>query len=296
MKIKVAIVGASGALGLNLIAQFQQAGRAVRALVRNQKKVKWLLQGESEALWCDLLAIPPSLLTEQLKGCDVVVHAATEIPLQAQHAKDWETNNRLRMEGTSRLIDSSLRAGVRLYLQTGVVSAYVHGGDKWLDETTPFDIIPTRAVETLAVADMERRVREIPSDKLNWAILRLGNLIGPGTLQDLLIRDLWAGKVLMPGDGSHFLSPVSVVDAAEAFVKASQRFVRQRVFNVVDEPIRYNEYLELLSDRLGAPRPQREWSARKALSHRCSNETARKELGWVPGWGLHSGKRMMVGA
>jgi nucleoside-diphosphate-sugar epimerase len=296
MKIKVAIVGASGALGLNLIAQFQQAGRAVRALVRNQKKVKWLLQGESEALWCDLLTIPPSLLTEQLKGCDVVVHAATEIPLQAQHVKDWETNNRLRMEGTSRLIDSSLRAGVRLYLQAGTISAYVHGGEKWLDEATPFDIIPTRAVETLAVADMERRVREIPSDRLNWAILRLGNLIGSGTLQDLLIRDLWVGRVLMPGDGNHFISPVSVVDAAEDFVKASQRPVRQGVFNIVDEPIRYNDYLEILSDRLGAPRPRREWSPQKSLSHRCSNEVARKELGWAPGWGLHSGKRMMVGA
>ncbi|HTC19898.1 MAG TPA: NAD-dependent epimerase/dehydratase family protein, partial [bacterium] len=206
MKIKAAIVGASGVLGLNLIAQFQQAGRAVRALVRNQKKVKWLLQGESEALWCDLLAIPPSLLTEQLKGCDVVIHAASEIPLQAQHAGDWEKNNRLRMEGTSRLIDASLRAGVGLYLQASTVSAYIHGGEKRLDEATPFDIIPSRAVETLAVADMERRVREIPPDRMSWAILRLGTLTGPGTLQDLLIRDLWAGKVLVAGDGSHFIS------------------------------------------------------------------------------------------
>ena len=80
MKTKVAVVGASGVLGLNLISQFQQAGRAVRALVRNPEKVKWLLSGESESLWCDLLAIPRSLLAEQLKGCDVVIHAATEIP------------------------------------------------------------------------------------------------------------------------------------------------------------------------------------------------------------------------
>ena len=99
-------------------------------------------------------------------------------------------------------------------------------------------------------------------------------------------------EVGLPGT----VAGTTALDAAEAFVKASQRYARQRTLNIVDEPIRYNEYLDILCDRLGAPRPQREWSLRKALSHRCSNEAARKELDWAPCWGLHSGKRLVVGA
>ncbi len=294
MKNKIAIVGASGTLGMSLVAQFQQGGRAVRALVREPVKVKWLLQGASEAVWCDLLTIPPSLLGEQLKGCDVVVHAATELPDRLQPGGDWEVNNSLRMKGTSRLIEASLRAGVGQYLQASTISAYVDGRDEWQDEFTAFDILPARAMETLAVADMERRVREIPEEKMGWAILRLGELTGPGTLQEALIQKIWEGRVSVPGNGNHFISPVSSLDAAEAFVRVSQGSVHSGVFNIVDEPLRYNEYLDALSDRLGAPRPRRELSQYGSLSHRCSNEKARKWLGWTPAWGMVAGKRKVI--
>ncbi len=293
MKLKVAIVGASGVLGRNLTAQFQNEGRAVRAFVRDPGKMAGMLTDDSEALPCDLLRIPSSLLTEFLKGCDVVIHAATALPAYPLEKRGWEwqENNRLRMEGTAKLLTSAWLAGVGLYLQQSVVSAYIGGGEGWQDENTPTDILPARAVETLAVADMERRVREIASSTMRWAILRGGVFTGPGTAEDSLKENIRKGWEVVPGDGSHFISPVHVGDMAAAFVKSAKVKPQGRVFNIVDEPVRYGDYVDGLADAQRAPRPRRDLLKGKALSHRCSNEAARKELGWNPTRGLYSSVR-----
>jgi nucleoside-diphosphate-sugar epimerase len=200
------------------------------------------------------------------------------------------------MEGTSRLIEAALRAGVGYYLQPSTVSAYIDGGDRWLDEETPYDILPSRAVMTLAVADMERRVREIPTQRMNWAILRMGPLRGSGTPEARLARELEEGQGVVPGDGSQFYSPVHVADAASAFVKAVQRKPGSIALNIVEEPIRFGEYLDLLAGRLGLVTPPRDPSRARNLSHRCSNEAAKRVLGWVPRWGIRAERKWAVSA
>ena len=297
MKLKIAVVGATGVLGCHLVSHFQKSGRAVRALVRTPEKLKGLLTDDSEVLPCDLLRIPGSLLTEFLKGCDVVIHAATAIPAHPdeKRSSEWELNNRLRMEGTSKLINSAWRAGVELYLQQSVTGAYVDGGDRWLDENTPIDILPKRVLETLAVADMERRVREIPSPLMRWAILRGGVYAGPGTAQERLIGKLRRGEEVVPGDGGHFISPVHVADMAAAFVIASRVKPQKAVYNIVDEPVRYGDYVDGLADRERVPRPRRELALPRPVSHRCSNEAARRELGWFPWRSFYSPETLAVG-
>jgi nucleoside-diphosphate-sugar epimerase len=282
MKIKVAILGASGVLGRNLITGFQRAGRNVRALVRNPDKVQDLLEKGSEALTVNLLTIPRSLLVEYLKGCDVVIHAATAIPPYGKDSRAWELNNRLRTEGTEKLIETAWRAGVSLYLQQSTVTAYIDGGDKWQDESASYDIMPSRVVETLAVADMERRVREIPRKLMRWGILRLGLFVGAGTPQDLLVERLYEGSEEISGDGNHFISPVHVEDAAEAFVRATQTDFGIKILNIVDEPLRYGDYVDGLADLLEVSRPRRNLVLPKPSSHRCSNEAAGRELDWAP--------------
>lgn len=54
----------------------------------------------------------------------------------------WEVNTRLRTEGTRRLLDASLAAGVRHCVLERVALAYPDGGDRWLDESTPLDDSP----------------------------------------------------------------------------------------------------------------------------------------------------------
>jgi 2-alkyl-3-oxoalkanoate reductase len=298
MKIKTAIVGATGVLGRNLVSVFQREGRAVRALARRPETIKGLLGDDSEALSCDLLNIPGSLLAEYLKGCDVVIHAASALPanLRETRSSAWELNNQLRMEGTSRLIEAARRAGVEIYLQQSAVSPYVNGGDRWLDEDTPFDILPYRVLETLAVADMERRVREIKPQAMRWAILRGGTFVGTGTAQDQLIEAVRRNEVVVEGEGNQYFSPIHVEDMARAFFRAAQVKPRAGVFNVVDEPLRYGEYVDYLADRERVARPKRVRSVSRFASQRCSNEVARKQLGWFPRRSFYSPETLAVGA
>jgi len=287
MVTKVAVIGASGVLGRQLISRFQKAGRAVRAIARTTDDLQELMQGESEALAFDLLIHPRSLLKQYLKGCDVVIHAATALPSPLDASPNWTVNNRLRMEGTCNLIESAWRAGVGLYLQLSETNAYVNGREEWLDESAAFDIAPRKAVQTLAVAEMERQVRGASQVGLDWAILRVGTLLGSGTFQDDFITRLRRGGEKVPGDGRHFISPVHVADAAEAFVLASQKRRNERIFNIVDEPVRFGDYADQMADRLRATRPTRDLSCPPPSSHRCSNELAKRELGWTPHLGFY---------
>jgi len=77
-----------------------------------------------------------------LAGCGAVVHIATEVPRDFSALDAWEVNTRLRTEGTRRLLDASLAAGVRHCVLERVALAYPDGGDRWLDESTPLDDSP----------------------------------------------------------------------------------------------------------------------------------------------------------
>ena len=112
-----------------------------------------------------------------------------------------DTNTRLRIEGTRSLPDASLAAGVERYVQQSITLAYEDGGDRWLDESTPFDTSPARARTSGPVIEMERMVRAVPPDRLAWCILRGGSFVGRGTAQESVIQRLHAGVERVPCDG-----------------------------------------------------------------------------------------------
>jgi hypothetical protein len=53
-------------------------------------------------------------------------------------------------------------------------------------------------------------------------------------------------------------------------------------FNIVDEPLRYGDYVDALADLIGAARPQRVSKLPLPPSWRCTNEAARTVLAWLP--------------
>ena len=53
-------------------------------------------------------------------------------------------------------------------------------------------------------------------------------------------------------------------------------------FNIVDQPLRYRDYVDALSDGIGAARPRRAPELPLPPSWRYANEAARTVLGWMP--------------
>lgn len=285
--MRVFIAGATGVLGRALIPLLLRQGSSVIALARSPQKVDALVATGVGASEGDLLAPDmPARLPALLAGCDAVIHIATAIPRNLADPSAWETNNRLRTEGTRRLLDASLAVGVRRYVQQSIVMAYPDGGDRWLDEETPLDTSPERALVCAPVIAMENMVRAVPPKTLSWSILRGGIFVGPGTMQEGAVARLRAGTERVPCDGRNFISPIHVMDMARAVIAALERAPGGSIFNVVDEPIRQGDYLDQLAARVGAPPPPRAPAEPCPPSFRCTNHAARTVLGWTPTRGI----------
>lgn len=268
-----------------LVPLLVQQGHTVRALVRSPEKLA--VQAGVELSRGDLLS-PETVdrLPDMMAGCQAVLHIATAIPRDFDAPGAWNTNTRLRIEGTRSLLDASLAAGVERYIQQSIVMAYEDGGDRWLDESTPFDTSPARSGTNGPVIQMESMVRSIAPQKLAWCILRGGSFVGPGTAQDKAIRQLRDGTLRVPCDGSSYISPVNVADMAAAVAASLQRAPGGSIFNIVDEPLRQGEYLDCLAALVGEPTPGRDASRPCPPSLRCSNDAAKAALGWKPTYGI----------
>lgn len=284
--MRVAVAGPTGVLGRALVPLLLQKGFTVRALARSPEKVRRLFPQVNEIIKCDLLASTAEDLAPMLDGCDAVLHTATSIPRDFTAPNAWDATTRLRTDGVRKLLDASLGAGVRRYIQQSITMAYPDHGDDWIQEDMLLDSSPERAEICAPVIAMERMIRDTRLDQVEWCILRGGTFVGKGTFQEGLIERLRSGAEFVPCDGRNFVSLVHVSDMANAIVAAVKQAPAGSVFNVVDDPIRNGEYFDRLAASIGAKKPGRDLTAECPPSWRCSNQAAKARLMWQPSHGI----------
>jgi nucleoside-diphosphate-sugar epimerase len=159
---------------------------------------------------------------------------------------------------------------------------YRDGGDRWLDEDAPLDESARRSAACRPVVEAEAMIRLIDPQMLPWTILRGGSFVGAGTRQDVLIERLRSRGAVVAGDGSNYLSPLNVADMASAVAAALRYAPAGSTFNIVDEPLRYADYVDALADLIGVTRPPRAAARPLPDSRRCTSSAARTALGWMP--------------
>jgi 2-alkyl-3-oxoalkanoate reductase len=284
--VKVCLAGATGVLGRALVPKLIEAGHNVRALARNVAKAEAQFAGmDVEIVECDLLA--PGMETQLIpimQGCEAVIHGATSIPPDFTAPGAWMANTHLRIRGTGRLQRAALEVGVTTFVQQSIVMAYRDGGNDWLDENTWIDQSPEMREICHPVAIMESMMRLYgrQSKPMRWTILKGGIFVGPGTFQEGTVEQIRRGELVVPGDGSHYVSLVHVEDVADAYVAALDRAPAASLFNICAEPMTYGEYVDGIADRLGVARPKRDLTKPRPVSHRASAKAAKEVLGWEP--------------
>jgi nucleoside-diphosphate-sugar epimerase len=279
--VTVFVAGATGVLGRALVPRLVVRGHRVRAIARRRPLARF--PEGVEFVEADLLAAD---LRRLVDGCDAVIHAATAIPSDPSDPGAWDDNARLRTSGTRRLLAAALACGVSRYVQQSIVMAYRDGGDAWVDERSPLDDSPERAMVCGPVIEMETMIREVEPQGLAWTILRGGSFVGTGTGQCALIERLREGTAVVAGDGSNYVSLVNVADMAAAVVAALEAAPGGSTFNLVDDPLRYGDYVDALADLIGVSRPARAPNLLLPPSWRCTNRAAQTVLGWMPREGI----------
>ena len=132
--MRIAIVGATGTLGQQVVPRLRERGHKVRALVRREADAEYLRRVDVEPVRGDILeaATLPSLV----EGADAVLHLATAIP-DLEGPQDWSLNDRIRREGTRHLLAAASAAGVDRYIQQSVTLLYGERGSELADESSP---------------------------------------------------------------------------------------------------------------------------------------------------------------
>jgi nucleoside-diphosphate-sugar epimerase len=289
--VKVFIAGATGVLGRALVRQFAEAGHEVVGLARSPEGAELLrrLGGESRA--ADIFNA--DALARAAEGSEVVIHAATAIPVKTKTtAKDWEMNDRLRRDGAGALTACAARIGARLYLQQSIV---------WLarpDDRSFFDeeARPNPDAVTASARDAEEiAFKAAESEGFSTGVLRCGYFYGPDSAHTRMFgQGLIKRQIPIVGPGDAILANIHTEDAASAFVAAAGA-QRSGLWHIVDdEGVTVERFLKSFVERLGAPEPRRVpvWLARLVAgsyaasfftdSTRTSNARFRNDFGWSP--------------
>ncbi|SER10525.1 NAD-dependent epimerase/dehydratase family protein [Actinokineospora terrae] len=285
--MRVLAIGGTGVLGERLVPLLLGRGHDVAVMAPEDRLGR--VPGGVRGVSGDLLDPGVTeVLVGELAGVDVVVNVATAIPRDFSAPGAWERNTGVRRDGTVRVLEAVVAAGVPAVVQMSVTMAYADGGDRWLTEQAPFDPDPARGSIVDPVVAMERAVTELGGDRVAWSILRGARFVGAGTAQDAVRARLREGTLHAHPD-DRYVSLVHVADFAAAVTAAVERRISGVVLNIADDPLLVSDYLSRLAELDGAPKPDTSTEAVREVSHRVCSDAARQLLDWQPKAGIWPG-------
>jgi 2-alkyl-3-oxoalkanoate reductase len=300
--MKVLIVGASGAIGVPLVAQLVARGHEVVGTTRSAAKTGALRALGAEPVVVDVL--DPEAVADVVAKAEpeVIVHQATALngPVSMRNVKRMAAaTNRLRSVGTDHLLAAGRAVGVRKVVAQSNYAMLEHVGGPVVDEHARIDPDPPK--DTRPSVDALRHLEEAVTG-ISWAdgiVLRYGGFYGPGTGIETAPDAVMAGLIRkrrfpIVGGGGGVWSMVHITDAASATVAAIEHG-RSGIYHVADdEPAPVRDMLLELARVLGARPPRRmpAWPARLLAGKGAvdimtravgiSSEKAKRELGWTP--------------
>ncbi len=281
--LSIAVIGATGVLGRAVVPLLIDRGHSVRAQARDPETAAAIdaLAG-AEIVAGDIL--DRASLDPIVKERDAVLHLATAVPRPGE-PMDWTLNDRIRREGTANLLAACQGAGVARYIQQSIAMIHCGGDDPdaWIDEDAPAYPNPV----TASAVEMEELVA---ASDLDWRILRGALFYGPGTGREEAWRQAAdQGSLVLPGDGSAYISLIHVDDMASAVVAAIESEKPNATYLVADDaPVTYAELFGAIADSRNAA-PPAAFGPPGLPSFRVTNRRLKSELGWRPAYPSYQG-------
>ena len=235
MPRRLAVTGANGFVGRNLVRAARAQGWEVAGVVRSAAGA-----AEVEAAGGRAVVVPAldgALLAVAFSGADAVAHLAH---IGAERGSD--TYEEVNVEGTRRVAAAAAAAGVpRIACFSGLGVAH-------------YGMAP-RTTSRYFLSKLEAEMVLFRSG-LDASVFRPSYIVGPGDgLTTMLLDDLEKGIAERPGDGRYRMQPVAVADAAAAILAAVSRAggPGHRVLDLVGpEPIAFDDFVARFAARARA--------------------------------------------
>jgi uncharacterized protein YbjT (DUF2867 family) len=198
--MKILVTGASGFIGNNTVRRLTEAGKPVRAVVRNVERAKRRLADKA-----DKVEIVEGDVTDRksmlplMKDVTVVVHLVA-IALE----KRGMTYEEVNYKGTVNVVEAANQEGVRRFINMSQNGA---------DSSLPYRFLKSKGMAQDYVARFAS----------NWTALRPSSVFGPqDEFFNSIARLLRLTPVIFPliGGGTAEFQPISVYDVAEAIVRS----------------------------------------------------------------------------
>ena len=155
--MRVFLAGATGVLGIRLLALLDDAGHEVAGMTRSPDRAGAIAALGATPVVCDVFDAAALLDAVAAFAPDLVMHQLTDLPDRIDQIPDYaERNNKIRSEGTRNLLAAASATGARRFLAQSIA---------WAPPAS-----------SNAVAEHERLVLEA-----GGVVVRYGQLYGPGT-------------------------------------------------------------------------------------------------------------------
>jgi dihydroflavonol-4-reductase len=248
------VTGATGFIGGNLARTLLADGYQVRALIRPQSDRHHIEELPIEVVAGDL--DDTSVLTEQIKGCDVVFHVAAQYSLWA---KDRHAIYRANVAGTENLLNAARAARVKRVVYTSSVAAIgvptINTLGTEETQTTLAELVSDYKKSKFLA---EEAARQAARQGLDVVIVNPSTPIGPYDVKptptgEIILRFL---QDRMPAYVHTGLNLIDVEDVARGHILAWHRGRKGERYILGNRNLTLKEMLEMLSRLTGKPAPR----------------------------------------
>jgi dihydroflavonol-4-reductase len=244
------VTGAGGFVGGFMVRCLVAHGVRVRGMVRDLSRVQERVEGVE---YVEAELTDRDSLRSAVEGVSGVYHIAA-LFREAGHPDSmfYEVN----LEGTRRMLDASIEAGVSRFIHCSTVGVLGHVAQAPADEDTPYnpgDIYQQTKMEGEQLALDYFRAR-----KIDGVVIRPAMIYGPGDTRTLkLFRMIAKKRFFYVGKGMASVHWIDVRDLVEAFYLAMQARERTGSIYIIsgERALPLKEMADLVARNLGVSPP-----------------------------------------
>lgn len=286
--MKVAIFGASGFVGINVVDALTKANFDVVASDLKEMKFKNAVFVKADLLDYDQVS-------KVVKGTDVVIHlAASPLPVSIEKPK---INARINIEGTLNIMDAVREHHCKKIIFSSASSIVGEVKYNPVDEIHPCIPKTPYGVAKYATEHYLRVYHELYN--LNYLVFRFFNVYGPwqypeskAVIPMVYNRLRTDGSFNVFGDGNQTRDFIYVGDIADFFVKAVKNDVKNEIVNMgTGKATTVKEIVEIAGDLLSIKPKLNYLPARPGEIDNFVADTKKlkKLFGSIPSTSLNSG-------